>query len=230
MLALPLTLLLSGAVLSNIAGTTLASGGYEYHAPQLQYGAVPATANIVQYHEQDAHGQYTYGYTAPLHSKHETRTLDGITRGTYSYIDAAGQLQTVDYTADATGFRVAATNLPSSGHLKPNEETPEVAALRAQHLEAHAQAKLRLAGGSSLSDILPQPVQDTPEVAAAKVAFFKRFEVEKLRNQLLSHQQPQNLPSFKILSQPIYVKTPPVSGFVYNYKLQAPNREYLPVA
>ena len=40
------------------------------------------------------------------------KTADGVTRGSYSYIDANGILQSVNYISDAMGFRVAATNLP----------------------------------------------------------------------------------------------------------------------
>ena len=39
------------------------------------------------------------------------KTADGVTRGSYSYFDANGLLQTVNYISDAMGFRVAATNL-----------------------------------------------------------------------------------------------------------------------
>ncbi|KAI9586966.1 hypothetical protein GQX74_002813 [Glossina fuscipes] len=67
-----------------------------------------------QYHTQDELGQYAYGYSDPLSAKQEVRSLDGVTQGSYSYIDAEGILQTVDYTADENGFRVAATNLPKS--------------------------------------------------------------------------------------------------------------------
>ncbi|XP_034657936.1 uncharacterized protein LOC117894810 [Drosophila subobscura] len=205
-------------------------------SPLLEYGAPPAGDSVSQYHTQDEHGQYSYGYVAPLYSKHETRTVDGVIRGTFSYVDARGETQTTDYVADTEGFRVSS----SHGQQRANEETPEVAALRAQHLAAHAQAKLRLAGDSSVVE-LPQPVQDTPEVAAAKVAFFKRFEAEKLRNQLLSEKQlirvaVQSIPTIAVRSQPLYVHQPhQLTGYVYNYhKSQTgtqspPSRDYLPV-
>lgn len=183
------------------------------------YGA-PLPDTFTQYHTQDAHGQYAYGYSAPLYSKHEARTADGITHGSYSYVDARGEQQTVKYQADLDGFRIIASSLLPQ---QANEETPEVAALRAQHLAAHAEAKLRLAGGAA-----PAGVQDTPEVAAAKVAFFKRFEAEKLRNKL-AQSQAQSLPilpSRNILSQPIYVLQP-TRGFVQ--LLSGPSRDYLPV-
>uniref|UniRef100_A0A1A9X0K3 Cuticle protein 6 n=1 Tax=Glossina brevipalpis TaxID=37001 RepID=A0A1A9X0K3_9MUSC len=80
------------------------------------YGAAHTSSVITpvqqQYHTQDELGQYAYGYSDPLSSKQEVRSLDGVTQGSYSYVDPEGLLQTVDYTADENGFRVAATNLP----------------------------------------------------------------------------------------------------------------------
>jgi hypothetical protein len=92
-----------------------------------------------QYHAQDVLGQYSYGYTDGLSSKNEVKTLDGVTRGGYSYLDSNGIVQSATYTADAiNGFKVSATNLP----VAPKTVTAAV----------------------------PSPVQDTPEVAAAKIA------------------------------------------------------------
>ena len=101
-----------------------------------------STPIVNQYHSQDQLGQYVYGYNGGLSSKVESRTLDGVTRGSYSYIDADNILQTVEYTADATnGFRAAATNLPKAPihealPLEPMRETPEVAKARAEHMAA----------------------------------------------------------------------------------------------
>lgn len=97
---------------------------------------------LSQYHSQDSLGQYSYGYNGGLSSKVETKTLDGITRGSYSYVDAEGRLQTVEYTADAVnGFRAAATNLPKAPidtnvAPQPIELTPEVARATAEHMAA----------------------------------------------------------------------------------------------
>ncbi|XP_030560790.1 uncharacterized protein LOC115762628 [Drosophila novamexicana] len=202
-------------------------------AALLHYGAPLAAGTFSQYHSQDEHGQYAYGYTAPLYSKHETRTADGVTHGSYSYVDARGEQQTVNYQADANGFRVTASSLQQQQQLRPNAETAEVAALRAQHLAAHAEAKLRLAGDASLTGA----VQDTPEVAAAKVAFFKRFEAEKLRNQLGKVTTTATIKSapghsHTIISQPLYVYQP-ASGYIYKYNSllkAASSNHYLPVA
>lgn len=52
----------------------------------------------------------------PHSAKSETRSADGVVQGGYSYIDAFGVVQTVNYIADKAGFRVAATNIPVDPH------------------------------------------------------------------------------------------------------------------
>merc|ERR1711953_901483 len=74
--------------------------------------AVPADVTNSQFHAQDDIGQYNYGYYSPTSTKQELKTADGVTRGSYSYVDANGLVQTVNYISDALGFKVAATNLP----------------------------------------------------------------------------------------------------------------------
>lgn len=116
-----------------------------------------------QYQTQDTLGQYSYGYNDGLSAKAESRSVDGTVNGGYSYVDANGLVQNVQYTADSLGFRTAATNLPvgpapavaaiapvqvaatipaivSAGPL----ETPEVIAAKAAHFAAHVEARTRL--------------------------------------------------------------------------------------
>lgn len=80
--------------------------------PAVPYAAIiPSTSH--QYHVQDDLGQYSYGYSGGPSAKVETKTLDGVTRGRYSYVDANGIVQSASYVADdVNGFRVAATNIP----------------------------------------------------------------------------------------------------------------------
>lgn len=75
------------------------------------------------YHQsQDTRiGVHAYSYAGGPSAKEEVRGLDGVTRGSYSYIDAHGILQSVFYVADEGGFRVAATNLPIDGDLSTGE-------------------------------------------------------------------------------------------------------------
>merc|ERR1712012_231651 len=81
-------------------------------APVESVAGTPYDATNTQYHAQDDIGQFNYGYSNPLSTKQELKTADGVTRGSYSYVDANGIVQTVNYLSDAAGFRVAATNLP----------------------------------------------------------------------------------------------------------------------
>merc|ERR1712130_409521 len=72
----------------------------------------PAAVQGSQYHAQDDAGQYSFGYNDGSSVKQEIKTADGVIRGAYSYVDADGIVQNVNYIADALGFRVGATTLP----------------------------------------------------------------------------------------------------------------------
>merc|ERR1739844_91009 len=103
-------------------------------APVVPAPIVPPSS---QFHAQDEFGQFSFGYQNINSAKTETKDAFGVTRGSYQYVDANGVLQTVNYIADdINGFRVAGTNIP----VAP-EETPEVAAARAEHLAAVEKAK-----------------------------------------------------------------------------------------
>ena len=86
--------------------------------PHAVYAAPAPVPHVVvapaksQYHAQDEHGQYTYGYTDGASAKTETRYADGMTKGSYSYVDDNGAVQAVHYTAGADGFRAVGTNIP----------------------------------------------------------------------------------------------------------------------
>ncbi|XP_033203397.1 cuticular protein 16 [Bombus vancouverensis nearcticus] len=81
-----------------------------YVLPVLPYRLLHSALH----HTQDSLGQYDYSYTGDSSAKTESRSLDGTTRGAYSYIDPNGLLQQVHYVADHNGFRVMATNLPQA--------------------------------------------------------------------------------------------------------------------
>lgn len=84
---------------------------------------------------QDSLGQYSFGYSAPGSARSEVRTSNGATRGSYSYVDETGVIQTAQYFADSeNGFQVIATNLPQAP--LPVQDTPEVMAARTEHLQA----------------------------------------------------------------------------------------------
>ncbi|XP_037778373.1 cuticle protein 19.8-like [Penaeus monodon] len=105
-----------------------------------------------QYHAQDEIGQYSFGYSGGPSSRAESRDAFGVVRGSYNYVDSEGKVQTQHYVADALGFRVSGTNLPVA------PDAPVTAPLAA------------------LPGPLPEPVQDTPEVAAAKAAHQQAYD------------------------------------------------------
>merc|ERR1712179_395482 len=77
-----------------------------YAAPYAPY--VPSS----QFQAQDEFGNLNYGYSNLNSAKSEVgNTYAGVSGG-YSYVDANGQLQQVQYIADGAGFRVADSRLP----------------------------------------------------------------------------------------------------------------------
>merc|ERR1711936_55959 len=133
-------------------------------APVVQAAAVDTTGS--QYHAQDDFGQYSFGYNDPNSVRQKVKTADGVVRGAYRYVDTSGVVQTVEYIADAAGFRVAGTNLPQGTVALPASvvDTPEVAAAKQAHALAHAQADAAAA-------VQPEDLSlyDTPAVAPVAV-------------------------------------------------------------
>merc|ERR1719382_2247237 len=143
-------------------------------APAFTYAAAPAVAAAApviaaapytagsQFHAQDEFGNLNYGYANVNSAKQEVGNTYGGVSGGYSYVDANGELQQVQYIADGAGFRVADSRLPVApvyDGVAPTfnpeplvaptfnpelpvapEDTPEVAEAKAAHLAAVAAA------------------------------------------------------------------------------------------
>jgi len=108
----------------------------------------PLAAPSSQFHAQDELENFNYGYANINSVKQEVGNANTGVQGSYSYVDANGIVQRVDYVADALGFRVAGTNLPVAP--APIDAVLPLAPLHTR--------------------VAPEPVMDTPEVAAAKAA------------------------------------------------------------
>jgi len=133
-------------------------------APYVAPYSAPAYTGS-QFHAQDEFGNLNYGYANLNSAKQEIGNTYGGVQGGYSYVDAAGVLQQVQYVADGAGFRVADSRLPVAPTFNPEplvaptfnpeplvaptfnpeplvapELTPEVAAATAAHLAAVAAA------------------------------------------------------------------------------------------
>merc|ERR1719281_2344661 len=111
--------------------------------------AAPASS---QFQAQDEFGNVAYGYQNINSAKQESGNALGGVTGSYTYADEAG-VHTVNYVADALGFRVAGDNLPVA----------PVHAAVAPVAPVHQAV----------------PVVDTPEVVEAKAAFFEAYEAAK---------------------------------------------------
>merc|ERR1711862_1016590 len=158
---------------AKVVAAPLAYAGYPYGGYPVTYAAAPApvtyaaapvaAAPVVapyaapaytgsQFHAQDEFGNLNYGYANINSAKNEVGNTYGGVTGGYSYVDANGQLQRVEYIADGAGFRVADSRLPVApvyDGVAPvfNPELPvapadtaEVAEAKAAHLAAVAAA------------------------------------------------------------------------------------------
>merc|ERR1712106_317506 len=154
------------------AGLPYAAAGYAAAAPAYAYAPVVAAAPAVtyaaaapvvaaapytagsQFHAQDEFGNLNYGYANINSVKQEVGDTYGGVTGGYSYVDANGELQQVQYIADGAGFRVADSRLPVApvydGVAPTFNPEPLVA--------------------PTFNPVLPVAPVDTPEVAEAKAA------------------------------------------------------------
>merc|ERR1719309_966525 len=116
-----------------------------------------------QFHAQDEYGNLNYGYANINSAKQEVGNTYGGVAGGYSYVDAEGVLQQVNYVADAAGFRVEDSRLPVApvydGVAPTFNPEPLVAPV--------------------FDGVAPAPVVDTPEVAEAKAAHLAAVEATK---------------------------------------------------
>merc|ERR1712008_447772 len=120
-------------------------------APQYSAGS--------QFHAQDEFGNLNYGYANINSAKQEVGNTYGGVTGQYSYVDANGKLQKVQYIADDNGFRVADSRLPTAPTFNPEApvapvDTPEVAEAKAAHFAA-----VEAAEAAELALIAEAPVE-----------------------------------------------------------------------
>merc|ERR1712212_287396 len=138
-------------------------------APVVAPAAViPAPSVSSQFQSQDEFKNLAHGYSNINSAKHESGNAYLGVSGAYSFVDANGELRTTTYVADGLGFRVHATNLPVA------PEVPEVEPLVAPVFNLKAPVFDLKAPVFDL--VGPSPVEDTPEVKAAKAEFQAAFD------------------------------------------------------
>ncbi|XP_075161339.1 cuticular protein 73D [Haematobia irritans] len=84
------------------------------------YKAPPGTRGKMSV-QRGPEGTYKLIATGPDHRRAETRTPDGVVRGTYSFLDDKGVQRTVEYIAGAgIGYRVVKNRIGPSSHINPS--------------------------------------------------------------------------------------------------------------
>jgi len=169
-----------------------------------------------QFHAQDEFGQFSFGHAGGPSARTEARNAYGVTTGSYQYIDANGLLQTVNYVADpVNGFRVAGTNLPVGPAALA---APEVAPLVAPTFNPEPLVAPVFTG------VAPEPVQDTPEVAAAKaehLALLEAANAERKRRDADEEEAVVAAPAIAALPYPyaagLNLAGLPAAGLPLNY-------------
>jgi len=139
------------------------SYAYPFAGARAVVAPVPAAPLAHQYHAGDEFGNVAYGYVDHHSAKQESGNgFTGVT-GSYQYVDPNGLLQTVQYVADALGFRVADSRLPVG-------PTYDGVAPVAPVYDGVAPVAPVYDG------VAPEAVEVTPEVAAATAEHLAAFE------------------------------------------------------
>merc|ERR1712115_228833 len=149
-----------------------------YAAAPVVVAAAPVAAPASsQFQAQDEFGNIAYGYQNINSAKQESGNAYGGVTGTYTYADEAG-VHTVNYVADALGFRVAGDNLPVApvhaavapvNTLAPVVDTPEVVEAKAAFFQAYDAAKAGIVKRSA-QIALPATYAAAPAIAATYAA------------------------------------------------------------
>merc|ERR1711872_673024 len=150
---------------------------YAAAAPVVAAAPVAAPASS-QYQAQDEFGNVAYGYQNINSAKQESGNALGGVTGSYTYADEAG-VHTVNYVADALGFRVAGDNLPVApvhaavapvNTLAPVVDTPEVVEAKAAFFEAYDAAPAIAAAPLAATYAAAPAIAAAPVVAGAYAA------------------------------------------------------------
>merc|ERR1711997_1040888 len=192
-----------------------------YHGVPAAYAAAaPAYAPVAaapyhpssQFQAQDEFGNIQYGYSNLNSVKQEVGNTYGGVSGSYSYVDANGQVQTTNYVADHLGFRVQATNLPVAPAV-PEVELP-VAPVHEYELPVAPTFNPEPLVAPVFE---PAPLEDTPEVKAAKAAFQEAFDAEANREKRSAETPAATTPLVvpaapAVVAAPAYAAAPYAAG------------------
>merc|ERR1711884_776033 len=200
-----------------------------YAAPAYAPVAAPVAAAPYhpssQFQAQDEFGNIQYGYSNLNSVKQEVGNTYGGVSGSYSYVDANGQVQTTNYVADHLGFRVQATNLPVAP-AAPEVELPVAPVHEYELPEAPVhEYELPVAPTFNPEPLVapvfePAPLEDTPEVKAAKAAFQEAFDAEANREKRSAETPAATTPLVvpaapAVVAAPAYAAAPYAAGVLF---------------
>ncbi|XP_031844761.1 uncharacterized protein LOC116432285 [Nomia melanderi] len=137
----------------------------------LPYVYLSNPLSVYQQYQNTRTGEHAYSYAGGPSAKEEIKDAAGVTRGSYSYVDANGILQSVFYVADDNGFRVAATDLPTDDNVslepathvllarsvKPSEQQQPKLNRRRRSLDAsenQSESKQKVEAAASVKTVL----------------------------------------------------------------------------
>ncbi|XP_057375112.1 pupal cuticle protein Edg-78E-like [Daphnia carinata] len=133
----------------------------------------------LQYHSWNENGKNVFGYAYEGQAAYNVRNALGNQVGSWAYVNPEGKEINVAYVSDSDGYRVMSNDLP----IAPTE-TPEVAALRAEHMAVHASIRSKttptlIVEENAISAEYVDP--DYDEINAAQIEFMKVFrEIQAL--------------------------------------------------
>ena len=125
----------------------------------------------MQYYSRNENGKNVFGYAYLGQAAYNVRNANGFQIGSWAYMNPDGKEINVAYVSDSKGYRVMSNDLP----VAPTE-TPEVVALRARHMAAHAALKTK-AGSVEDNYVNTDPEDEdiAKEINAAQMEFMKVF-------------------------------------------------------
>ncbi|XP_053947509.1 pupal cuticle protein [Anastrepha ludens] len=167
------------------------------------YGAVST-----QFQHLDPHSHtYSYGYADTNSQKQETRSHDGVTRGSYSYVDGSGHVQSLSYVADPHhGFNAVGTNLPKA----PAPQATHFAAVHAAAAQSYVPYAHHYPQHIPVLTHGGVPV-DTPEVQHARAEHYAAYAAAAAA--AASHPDPHDPHAHHLYKRSIY-------GHPWNYAHQ----------
>ena len=140
---------------------------------KLCFSITSYTPLSLQYHSQNENKKNVFGYAYLGQAAYNVRNANGFQIGSWAYMNPEGKEINVAYVSDSKGYRVMSNDLP----IAPTE-TPEVVALRAKHMEAHAALKTKTTDpveDNPKINVDPEDEEAAIEINAAQMEFMKVF-------------------------------------------------------